>query len=427
MARIVVCDDDPGLLDFVTRVLTQKGHVVTACKDGQEALDAIMSANDATRGELIVSDVQMPRLDGISLTRAIRKVWTKGQLPVVLVSVLEAEDDILRGFEAGANDYLVKPYRAPQLAAKVAVLLQERELLTPREPIDVELPTQRIREDERPRVLPEDATPPFTIDKYDAVEILGRGGMGTVYRAIEKGTKKSVALKLLAPIVAQDRAGLARFFREAATLARIESPRIVRALDSGLDLGRYFLAMELVPGRSAKMQLTVDGPFETREAALVGRDVAQALGALAAKNLVHRDVKPSNIIVGEDGRATLVDFGLARAREDQDLTGTGEAIGTPHYIAPEVLRGAPCDMRSDLYSLGATIFELLSGRKPYPGATAFDVFQNLFTGPKAEIQKTRGDVPADLARIVDALLDVDPQNRPESPILVAELLERTTS
>ncbi|MEZ0227571.1 MAG: response regulator, partial [Planctomycetota bacterium] len=294
---MAVCDDDPGLLDFVTRILTGKGHVVSAYKDGQEVLDAVMSATDATRAELVVSDVQMPRLDGISLTRALRKVWSKGALPVVLVSVLEAEDDILRGFEAGANDYLVKPYRPPQLAAKVAVLLQERELLTPREPIDVDA-TQQAASDERPAFVGEEAAPPFTIDKYDTVSVLGRGGMGVVYQAIEKGTNRLVALKLLAPIVAQDRAGLARFFREAATLARIESKRIVRAIDSGLDRGRYFLAMELVPGQSAKAQLNADGPFAPRDAALVGRDVAQALTALTEKGLVHRDVKPSNIIVG---------------------------------------------------------------------------------------------------------------------------------
>src|SRR5581483_8948645 len=113
-----------------------------------------------------------------------------------------------------------------------------------------------------------------------------------------------------------------------------------------------------------------------------------------------------------DGRGTLVDFGLARGREDQDLTGTGEAIGTPHYIAPEVLRGKPCDMRSDLYSLGATLFELLTGRKPYPGATAFDVFQLLFTGPRADVRRACPATPPELARIVDSLLELDPAKRP---------------
>jgi CheY-like chemotaxis protein len=429
LARVAVCDDDPGLLDFATRILAAKGHEVHAYKDGQEGLDALMGAPDGERAELIVSDVQMPRLDGIGLCKAVRRIWTKAQLPIVLVSVLEAEDDILRGFEAGANDYLVKPYRAPQLQAKVHVLLSERELLTPYQPLegdpDATKKNPLLRD---ATILPEDAMPPFTVDKYETSEILGRGGMGTVYRATEKGSHHEVALKLLAPIVAQDRAGLARFFREAAVLARIESPRIVRAVDSGMDRGRYFLAMEIVKGRSAKARLQAEGPFTPSDTALVGRDVAQALAALAEKGLLHRDVKPSNIIVDEEDErvasATLVDFGLARSHDDQDLTGTGEAIGTPHYIAPEVLRGAPGDARSDLYSLGATLFEVLAGRKPYPGATAFDVYQSLFTGPKAAVERTRPDVPDDLARLVDALLEPDPQNRPDSPALVAEMLDR---
>jgi DNA-binding response OmpR family regulator len=426
VARVLCCDDDPLLLDFVSRVLAQKGHVVAAYKDGQEALDAIMGAREGARAEIVVSDVQMPRLDGISLTKALRKVFDKAQLPLVLVSVLEAEDDILRGFEAGANDYLVKPYRAAQLQAKVAVLLKERELLTPALPVMIDEAQTRISSAPSASVVPNDAEPPFTLDKYEAQAVLGRGGMGTVYRALEKGTGRAVALKLLAPVVAADRAGLARFFREAATLARIESPYVVRAIDSGLDRGRYFLVMELAPGRSAKALLVANGPLPPRDAALIGRDVALALAALGERGLIHRDVKPSNIIVSPEGHATLVDFGLARAVRDQDLTGTGEAIGTPHYIAPEVLRGVRCDMRSDLYSLGGTLFELLTGRKPHPGATAFDVYQHLFAAARVELAKSAPEVPKDLARIVDALLDVTPENRPDSPALVAELLERAS-
>ncbi len=422
MARVAVCDDDPNLLEFVVRALAPKGHDVHAYKDGQDALDAIMGAPEGERPELLVSDVQMPRLDGISLTRAVRKIFSKSQLPVVLVSVLDAEDDILRGFDAGANDYLLKPYRVPQLQAKVQVLLREREVLAAFDETGID--ETRRASTERAERLPDDAPLPFTIDRYEAREILGRGGMGTVYRAIERGTSRSVALKLLAPLVAQDRAGLARFFREAATLARIESPRIVRAIDSGLDLGRYFLAMELVPGTSAKTRLQSDGPYTPREAALVGRDVALALEALGEKGLVHRDVKPSNIIVGADGRATLVDFGLARASSDQDLTGTGEAIGTPHYIAPEVLRGAQCSARSDLYSLGVTLYELVSGRKAHPGATAFDVYQSLFMGPRIDVRKARPEIGEPLARIIEMLVELDPKQRPDSPGAVAAWLDK---
>jgi CheY-like chemotaxis protein/predicted Ser/Thr protein kinase len=418
VARISVADDDPGLLEFVRRILEARGHTVTSYKDGEELWQALEMARESELPELIVSDVQMPKRDGITLCRSIRSRWSKAVMPVVLVSVLEAEDDILRGFEAGANDYMVKPYRAPALAAKVAVLLQERELLTPRAtPFEGSSdPTPDIWSHEQPE-------PPFSIDKYDAEYELGKGGMGTVYRARERGTGRAVALKILAPGIARDRSGLARFFRESAALARVDSPRVVRAIDSGMDHGRYFLAMELVQGRSAKARLVAEGPLPPRDVARIGRDIAQALAALDAKGLVHRDLKPSNVVVGEDGRATLVDFGLARSTEDHDLTGTGEAIGPPHYIAPEVLRGAPATAASDLYSLGASLFELLSGRKPYTGVTAVDIYQAQFTGPRATVRAARADVPRPLAEIVDRLLAVNPLERPSMPADVAEELE----
>jgi DNA-binding response OmpR family regulator len=416
VARVAVADDDPGLLDFVKRILEARGHEVRAYKDGEELLNALLTTSDDERAELVVSDVQMPKRDGISLCREIRKRWSKAVLPVVLVSVLEAEEDILLGFEAGANDYLPKPYRAPALAAKVAVLLRERELLTPQAPPMDLGPTKDF-------VVPEHRVPPFTIDKYDVEAELGHGGMGTVYRARERGTGRAVAVKILAQTIARDRAGLARFFREAATLARVDSSRVVRAVDSGMDQGSYFLVMELVSGRSAKSRLVAEGPLQALDVAKIGRDVAQALAALADKGLVHRDLKPSNVIVGDDGRATLVDFGLARSHEDADLTGTGEAIGTPHYIAPEVLRGGPADPRSDLYSLGATLFELLAGRKPHTGTTTIDIYQSLITGPRAAVRVARPDVPRPLAELVDNLLSVEAADRPDSPAVVVEELE----
>ncbi|MBI3725516.1 protein kinase [bacterium] len=413
MARIAVADDDAGLLEFATRILAARGHEVVAYKDGQDLLDAALAAGPETRPELVVSDVQMPRLDGIGLCRALRKQFSKAALPVVLVSVLEAEDDILRGFEAGANDYLVKPYRAPVLVAKVQVLLREREILTP-------FAAPFVVEDDTTGPLTDRVKLPFTIDKYDVEGEIGRGGMGTVYRAKDRDTGRPVALKIISRRVADDRVGLARFFREAATLARIDSPHVVRAIDSGMERGRYFLAMDLVTGKNAKTRLNAEGPLPVRAVVEIGRDIALALAALQEKGLVHRDMKPSNIIMGEDGRSTLVDFGLARSQKDQALTETGEAIGTPHYIAPEVLRGAQADIRSDLYSLGATLYELLAGQKPFPGATVVDVYQNMFTGPPPPLKDLVPEIPKELVALIDALIERDPALRRDNPAAVAE-------
>jgi serine/threonine-protein kinase len=350
----------------------------------------------------------------------------------VLVSVLDAEDAILRGFEAGANDYIAKPYRAGVLLAKVALLLKERELLDPDPPAAStpspspmgsrhDAPTQ-VAEAWEPVVLKLPA-PPFKFDRYEVEALVGRGGMSTVYRARDLESGSHVAIKMLSQQIAQDRVGLARFLREVAVLRQIDSDRIVRALDSGVDKGIYFLAMELVVGISAKARLADQGVFSAREAAAVGRDVAQALAVLAEKGLVHRDVKPSNFIIREDGRATLVDFGLARREDQHDLTETGEAIGTPHFLSPEVIQGAPADPRSDLYALGASLYEILTGKKPYTGRTPFEVFHRAIAGPVADLAQERPELPQLLVEIVQRLLERNPERRLGPAETVADALD----
>jgi CheY-like chemotaxis protein len=435
MATIAVVEDEPGLLQFCMRLLTERGYVVQAHKDGQDALDAIEAAFASGQPipDLIVSDVQMPRLDGISLCRALRRKFGRRRLPLVLVSVLDAEDAILRGFEAGANDYIAKPYRAGVLLAKVALLLKERELLDPDPPSPSPLPSPspigskhdaptQVAEAWEPVVLKLPA-PPFKFDRYEVEEIVGRGGMSTVYRARDLESGSHIALKMLSQQIAQDRVGLARFLREVAVLRQIDSDRIVRALDSGVDKGIYFLAMELVQGVSAKARIAERGPFSPREAAAVGRDVALALGVLAEKGLVHRDVKPSNFIIREDGRATLVDFGLARREDQHDLTETGEAIGTPHFLSPEVIQGGQADPRSDLYALGASLYEILTGKKPYNGRTPFEVFHKAIAGPVADLAQERPELPQLLVEVVQRLLERNPERRLGPAETVADALD----
>ncbi|MEW5854255.1 MAG: protein kinase [Myxococcota bacterium] len=395
MARIAVADDDQQLRSVLVRLLKQKGHDVTPFPDGGAALQGVRPGGY----ELLITDVEMPNMDGVNLTRALRQTFTKSQLPIIILSGLEAEDDILRGYDAGANDYLVKPYKAPILHAKVALLLREREA---QGGANISLAPSGAQ---GPRL-------PFTFDKYTVEQELGRGGMSVVYRAVRRSDGKMVALKMFEPDVTADRQGLARYFREIAALSTISSERVVSVVDSGFEQGRYFLAMDYLEGRSAKAILLDEGPFPERRVVQVGRDVVDALQALRGQGLVHRDIKPANIMIRRDGRSTLVDLGLAKSQKDDDVTGSDAVLGTPQYLAPELLRGMMASVASDVYSLGVTLYELLSGQKPYAGLAASAVVQNKLAGKKPPtLREVQSGVSAPVASLVGQMMELDPDRR----------------
>ncbi len=408
-ARIAIAEDDPHLRSLVSLALGRRGYEVVACKDGAEALEVI------SRGgfDLVVSDVNMPRLDGIGLTAALRKRWSKAALPVVLTSVLDEEDDILRGYEAGANEYVIKPYRPSVLQAKVAHLLAERAAGTPVEGPppgpETQGPTERL---------------PRPFEGYVLERRIGEGGMGVVYAAVRRADGRRVALKVLAPELADDRGSLARYFREVATLTWVESPHVVRVLDAGHFQGRYFLAMEHLEGETAYARMRRLGRLDPREAAAIGADVARAIDALLEKGLVHRDVKPANVILTPDRGAVLIDFGLAKQQAERGLTGTDDLLGTAEYLAPEVVKGQFPDAVSDLYALGVTLFELLTGERPTPGETPSEIFHHLLFGwTPPRVSDHRLDVPVALEELVDALLAQEPADRLQDPAEVARELD----
>jgi CheY-like chemotaxis protein len=401
--RIAVAEDDPHLRQLVGLALSRRGYEVVSFHNGAEALQVVLQGGF----DLLISDVKMPKLDGIGLCTGLRAHFDKNQLPIMLTSVLDEEDDILRGYEAGANDYLVKPFRPSVLQAKVAQLLHERPTPNPgaAKPAPPLGPLERF---------------PASFDTYTLLRKIGAGGMGSVYEARRITDGRIVALKLLSAELSDDRTQLARYFREIATLTWIDSPHVVRVVDAGFAVGRYYLTMELVPGKSALGHLREHGRYDVVKALRVGADIARAIDALLGKGLVHRDIKPANIMIVPDGRSVLIDFGLAKSHTEEALTSTSEILGTAEYMAPEVVKGQVPDAVSDLYSLGAALYELVTDERPTPGRTPSEIFQNLLRGWKPPpIHNARPDIPTKVALALEALLDPDPARRPQEPLAVA--------
>jgi serine/threonine-protein kinase len=213
--------------------------------------------------------------------------------------------------------------------------------------------------------------PGTTLGDFRIEEVVGRGGMGIVYRARQIGLERDVALKVISPEQAEDESARERLVREARAASAVEHPHILPVYAAGIADGRAFVAMRLVDGDDLRTLVRAGGPLPPARAAEILRQVGSALDAIHAKGYVHRDVKPANVLVDEHGHAFLSDFGLARTAEaTSGLTGSGRWVGTADYAAPEQIRGDAVDSRTDVYALGGILFFLLCGRAPFAGRDA---------------------------------------------------------
>jgi eukaryotic-like serine/threonine-protein kinase len=261
---------------------------------------------------------------------------------------------------------------------------------------------------------------------YEVTEVVGKGGMGVVLKAIDPLLNRTVAIKVLAPELATSATARRRFAREAQAAAAVAHEHIVAiyAVDATPG-GLPYLVMPYVAGKSLQERLDRSGPLEVREVLRVGMQAAAGLAAAHAQGLVHRDVKPANILLENCvERVKLTDFGLARAADDASLTQSGVVAGTPQYMAPEQTRGEPVDARADLFSLGSVLYALCTGRPPFRAETTMGVLRRVCDDAPRPIRETSPDVPGWLAAIIARLHAKDPADRYQTAAEVAELLGR---
>jgi serine/threonine protein kinase/Tol biopolymer transport system component len=249
-----------------------------------------------------------------------------------------------------------------------------------------------------------------TVSHYEILEPLGSGGMGLVYKARDTRLDRLVALKVLSP----QRAGEAdrrRFVREAKAASSLDHPNVCALYDFGeTDDGRLFLAMAFCEGETLRDRID-RGPLPPAEAADIAAQVAAALAAAHERGIVHRDVKPGNIMVSPAGRVKLVDFGIARSVDQSRLTRAGTVVGTASYMAPELFRGEPADHRADIWSLGVVLFEMLTGELPFDGRDGNELIQALLQRPPRPVRAFVSGVPPALQKIVDRALAKSPAER----------------
>src|SRR5690242_13721062 len=249
--------------------------------------------------------------------------------------------------------------------------------------------------------------------RYKIVRKLGTGGMADVYLAEDQELGRRVAIKILNDRHAADDSFVERFRREAKNAAGLSHPNIVSVYDRGTAEGTYYIAMEYLDGRSLKELIVSRGPAPVKTSVEYARQVLAAVGFAHRHGIVHRDIKPHNVLVGPEGRLKVTDFGIARSGASQ-MTEVGSIIGTAQYLSPEQARGAPVDQTSDLYSVGVVLYEMLTGRVPFTGDTPLEIAMKHLSEVPVPPSELRPEVPHDLDSVVLRALAKDPADRYQS-------------
>jgi serine/threonine protein kinase len=283
-------------------------------------------------------------------------------------------------------------------------------------------PSALLRKKQTPRTCPYHRA--SLAGPYEILSPLGAGGMGEVYRARDSKLGRDVAIKVLPEDVAQDAERLARFEREARSLAALNHPGIVTIYAVEQSGETRFLAMELVEGESLDMAIA-SGGFSLARFLEVAVPLAEALSAAHERGIVHRDLKPANVMITREGRIKVLDFGLAKleapgsgtdatdmATESRaDLTSEGQVFGTVAYMSPEQARGGRIDARSDVFSLGVVLYQMLTGERPFKGNTAVDMISSILRDQPSPVSEIRPDVPPHLGRVLRRCLEKEPRDR----------------
>ncbi|MDP1805885.1 MAG: serine/threonine-protein kinase, partial [Acidimicrobiales bacterium] len=258
-------------------------------------------------------------------------------------------------------------------------------------------------------------------DRYELVEVVGRGGMGEVWSARDLRLGRSVAVKLLSPHMASEAGVRERFEAEARSAARLSHPNVVQVFDSGEHDGIPYLVMELLPGRTLADEVAL-GRLDPEAVRRIGMEVLGALEASHQAGILHRDIKPGNVLLAADGRAKVGDFGIAKSTEGLNLTSTGMIVGTAAYLAPERVAGEPATPQSDLYAVGVVLYEALSGRKPFEADTPIGLMRAVEAHQAIPLAEARPGLEASLVAAVERAMAKDPGRRFNSAAAMAAAL-----
>ena len=393
--RSLICvDDSPVTLNLYDGLFRTRGHELRLCRDPDEARQAFA----ASPSDLVIVGVDLPTDAGYELCEYFRKQPESYDVPILIVSSRRTEAAIARGFSAGADDYVVKPFESAELQARVARLLERRG---------------------QPAAQLGLAPNALFAGRYQIERRIGQGGHSAVYAVhdviLDPQCERLVVLKLFDLVFyrTRDERYLSLFLREAYEHSKLNHPNVISFLDFGQAHGQYFLVMEYLRGLNLDEMLREQGPLREDNLLFFGHEVAKALVYLEGRGIVHRDIKPTNIMVTDDARVKILDFGLARRSGDSTLSFNDEFLGTPHFVWPEYICGHPAaDARADIYSLGVTLYYAATGRFPFVGDSPIDILEKHIKTRPTPVGQVRTDLSRKFAELVDSMMARDRDDRP---------------
>ena len=390
--KVLIAEDNPIWRQMLKQNVSNWGYEPVVAEDGKEAWK-ILQRPDAPR--LAVLDWQMPHMDGIDVCRHIKGCQTLPFTYVVLLTSRDADEDMVAGLDAGADDYLTKPVEPRILRSRLAAAQRIVEAVPPRE-----------------WTLPR-------VPGYEVKRLLGKGAFATVWEAVQNDSGRHVALKIVRVDLATEEV-FNRFAREIRIAERLDHPHIARVYDSRIDEHVGYYAMELIDGLTFDKYVKYEKPKVAKILCLVA-EVCTALDHAHKQGVVHRDLKPSNIMVTQAGASKLVDFGLARSMfrpeaETETVTSLeGTAIGTPLFMAPEQARGEneKLDGRTDIYALGIILYMMLVRRHPHQvdPSDRWKTLREIAQGQVSPPSEFKPKFDRDIERILLTALAEDPAAR----------------
>lgn len=483
--RILVADDMEDNRALLERRLTREGFEVCAAAGGEEALEMLRRE----RFDLVLLDVTMPDVDGREVLRRVKSDPAMQDVPVIMISARDDMDTVVGCIEEGAEDYLPKPCNPVLLKARIKASVEKgrRRADEARYAADVRVLTDaatavaegsfdasslarvavrgdelgqlarvlsaaitgsKAREDRLSAQLralraeiasasalraqpaegenfPSLRSGDVVLDRFEVLDLLGVGGMGVVYRARDRELGEPVALKMLRPELLSDQETRERFKTEIRLARRISHRNVVRTHDLGEFDGRYFVTMEMVEGVTLRELIDSKGALDEAACISIATQLARALDVAHAEGILHRDIKPQNVLLDSSGTAKVMDFGIARLADGSPgLTQTGVVLGTPAYMAPEQLLGEPLDARADLYSLGVLTYETLTGRTPFGTMSPVALIAHMLHHDPPAPANLRPSLGPSISNLVLSLLARDRDKRPTTAGAVAAELER---
>ena len=357
---LLLVDDNEVRQIIWKPLLEHEGYKVLPALNGEEALQLLASE----LVDLVLLDVKMPGKSGFEVLEILREQHPANQLPVIMMTGLDQDQDIVKGFKLGANDYI-----DPESVGQDVVLARIRAQLRGRVP-----QRSRGRDEHKQHML---VGPGAVLDdKYRLDTLIGRGSFGAVYRGTHLKLQRPVAVKVLRTNFGADQVALARFQQEGVSLSRLQHPNAVAILDFSVTTEDVaYMVMELLHGYSLDQELKRRGPVGPARALGIAVPICNVLAEAHSLGIIHRDIKPQNIFLHHDRRGEVVkvlDFGIAKmvgeSEIQQQLTVEGNSVGTPAYMAPERFTNDPYDGRTDIYSLAVSLYEMLVGRTPFADA-----------------------------------------------------------